>query len=74
MTDGPPAAHAEEAALESVRRTGLRVRRAGSGYVLSLPLPLAGSPLKAGLQIIGRKGADEHVCAIAAHFEAALAS
>ncbi len=24
-----------------VRRTGLRVRRAGSGYVLSLPLPLA---------------------------------
>jgi len=30
--------------------------------------------LKAGLQIVGRKGADEQVCAIAAHFEAALAA
>ena len=46
-----------------------------SGHpALSLPLPLAGSPLKAGLQIVGRKGADERVCAIAAHFEAALAA
>lgn len=46
-----------------------------SGHpALNLPLPLAGSPLKAGLQIIGRKGTDEHVCAIAAHFETALAS
>ncbi|WP_240201934.1 amidase family protein, partial [Burkholderia sp. LMG 13014] len=46
-----------------------------SGHpALSLPLPLAGSPLKAGLQIVGRKGADEQVCAIAAHFEAALAA
>ena len=46
-----------------------------SGHpALSLPLPLAGSPLKAGLQIVGRKGADEQVCAIAAHFEAAIAA
>ncbi|MCA8045946.1 amidase [Burkholderia arboris] len=46
-----------------------------SGHpALSLPLPIAGSPLKAGLQIVGRKGADEQVCAIAAHFEAALAA
>ncbi|WP_176016480.1 amidase [Burkholderia sp. BCC0398] len=46
-----------------------------SGHpALSLPLPLAGSPLKAGLQIVGRKGADERICAIAAHFEAALAA
>ncbi|WDR86044.2 amidase [Burkholderia ambifaria] len=46
-----------------------------SGHpALSLPLPLAGTPLKAGLQIVGRKGADEHVCAVAAHFEAALAA
>ncbi|WDD93148.1 amidase [Burkholderia sp. FERM BP-3421] len=46
-----------------------------SGHpALSLPLPLAGSPLKSGLQIVGRKGADEQVCAIAAHFEAALAA
>ncbi|MGS0892005.1 amidase [Burkholderia stagnalis] len=46
-----------------------------SGHpALSLPLPLAGSPLKGGLQIVGRKGADEQVCAIAAHVEAALAA
>ncbi|WP_322067209.1 amidase [Burkholderia ubonensis] len=46
-----------------------------SGHpAFSLPLPLAGSPLKAGLQIVGRKGADEQVCALAAHFEAALAA
>jgi amidase len=45
-----------------------------SGHpALSLPLPLDGSPLKAGLQIIGRHGADEQVCAVAAAFEAALA-
>jgi amidase len=44
-----------------------------SGHpALSLPLPVADSPLKAGLQIVGRKGADEQVCAIAARFEAAL--
>jgi amidase len=46
-----------------------------SGHpALSLPLPIAGSPLKAGLQIVGRKGQDEQVCAIAARFEAALAA
>ncbi|NPT42976.1 amidase [Paraburkholderia sp. 1N] len=46
-----------------------------SGHpALSLPLPIDGSPLKAGLQIVGRRGADEQVCAIAAHFEAALAA
>ena len=46
-----------------------------SGHpALSLPIPIEGSPLKAGLQIIGRKGADEQVCAVAARFEAALAA
>ncbi|AEA60189.1 amidase [Burkholderia gladioli] len=45
-----------------------------SGHpALSLPLPIAGSPLKAGLQIIGRHGADEQVCALAAHLERSLA-
>ena len=44
-----------------------------SGHpALSLPLPLAGTHLKAGLQIIGRHGADEQVCAIGAHFESML--
>ena len=41
---------------------------------LSLPIPIEGSPLKAGLQIVGRQGDDEQVCAVAAHFEAALAA
>ncbi|SDG88117.1 amidase [Paraburkholderia steynii] len=46
-----------------------------SGHpALSLPIPIEGSPIKAGLQIVGRKGADEQVCAVAAHFEAALAA
>ncbi|WP_009907171.1 amidase family protein, partial [Burkholderia thailandensis] len=46
-----------------------------SGHpALSLPLPLAGSPLRVGLQIVGRKGADEQVCAVAARFEAAFAA
>ena len=46
-----------------------------SGHpALSLPISVAGSPLKAGLQIVGRKGADELVCAIAARLEAALAA
>ncbi|MFP3614501.1 amidase [Paraburkholderia sp. SIMBA_050] len=46
-----------------------------SGHpALSLPLPMDGSPLKAGLQIVGRKGADEQVCAIATSFEGALAA
>jgi amidase len=45
-----------------------------SGHpALSIPVPLRQSLLKAGLQIVGRKGADEMVCAVAAHIEAALA-
>ncbi|SDR50948.1 amidase [Paraburkholderia fungorum] len=44
-----------------------------SGHpALTLPVPLKNSPLKAGLQIVGRKGADEMVCAVAAHIEAIL--
>jgi amidase len=44
-----------------------------SGHpALSLPLPVVGTTLKAGLQIVGRKGADEQVCAIAARFEAVI--
>ena len=46
-----------------------------SGHpALSLPLAIKGSPLKAGLQIVGRKGQDEQVCAIAARFEAAFSA
>ena len=46
-----------------------------SGHpALTLPVSVQGSPLKAGLQIVGRKGEDEHVCAIAGAFERAIAA
>jgi len=46
-----------------------------SGHpALTLPVPVEGASLKAGLQIVGRKGDDETVCAVAAHIEATLAS
>jgi amidase len=45
-----------------------------SGHpAITLPVPIEGSSLKAGLQIVGRKGEDELVCAIAAHVEATIA-
>lgn len=45
-----------------------------SGHpALSLPVALSNSTLKAGLQIVGRKGDDELVCAVAAYIEAAPA-
>ncbi|MCC8393787.1 amidase [Paraburkholderia sp. MMS20-SJTR3] len=45
-----------------------------SGHpALTLPVPLDNSPLKAGLQIVGRKNDDETVCAVAALIEARLA-
>jgi amidase len=44
-----------------------------SGHpALTLPVPIANSHMKAGLQIIGRKGEDETVCAVAAQIEAML--
>ncbi|SAK74599.1 amidase [Caballeronia hypogeia] len=46
-----------------------------SGHpALTLPVAIEGSMLKAGLQIVGRKGEDEKVCAVAAHIEAMLVS
>jgi amidase len=44
-----------------------------SGHpAISLPIPLPGLTIKGGLQIIGRHGADEMVCAVARVFETAL--
>ncbi|WP_321871775.1 amidase [Paraburkholderia tropica] len=46
-----------------------------SGHpALSLPVFVPGTALKAGLQIVGRHGADELVCAVASRIEAALAA
>ena len=45
-----------------------------SGHpALTIPVPVEGSAMKAGLQIVGRKGDDEMICAVAAHVEASLA-
>jgi amidase len=45
-----------------------------SGHpALTLPVSIEYSSLKAGLQIVGRKGEDETVCAVAARVEAMLA-
>lgn len=44
-----------------------------SGHpALSIPVPIAGSPLKAGLQLVGRKGEDELLCALGLHLEQVL--
>jgi amidase len=46
-----------------------------SGHpALSIPVPMARTRLKAGLQLIGRKGEDERICALALHLEQALHS
>jgi amidase len=45
-----------------------------SGHpALTLPVPIEGSRLKAGLQIVGRRDDDETLCAVAMHVEAMLA-
>lgn len=44
-----------------------------SGHpALSIPVPIAGSPLKAGLQLVGCKGDDERICALGLHLERVL--
>ncbi len=46
-----------------------------SGHpALTLPVPLPGIPIRAGLQIVGRKRDDETVCAIATRIERAIAA
>ncbi len=44
-----------------------------SGHpALTIPVPIAGMSLKAGLQLVGRKGEDEKLCALALHLEQTL--
>lgn len=44
-----------------------------SGHpALSFPVPLAGGDLATGLQLVGRKGEDERLCALALHLERSL--
>ncbi|MDQ6782083.1 MAG: amidase [Actinomycetota bacterium] len=40
---------------------------------LALPLPLAGTPLRASLQLVGRRGSEALLCALGSWFEAAIA-
>ena len=44
-----------------------------SGHpALSIPIAIAGSPLKTGLQLVGRKGEDERLCALGLQLEKTL--
>jgi amidase len=44
-----------------------------SGHpAITIPLPLDGHGLKVGLQLVGRKGDDEKICALALHIEQML--
>lgn len=44
-----------------------------SGHpAITIPVPISGSTLKAGLQLVGRKGHDEQLCALALHLEKTL--
>lgn len=44
-----------------------------SGHpALSLPIPVAGNNVRASLQLVGRKGDDERLCALALHLQQAL--
>lgn len=69
-----PPTLAELAAGTSVLTLSALVRPFNlSGHpALSLPVAIPGSPLKAGLQLVGRKGDDERICALALHLERLL--
>jgi amidase len=44
-----------------------------SGHpALSFPIPVAGTAVRAGLQLVGRKGDDERLCALALHLQQVL--
>ncbi|WP_051516812.1 amidase [Herbaspirillum sp. RV1423] len=66
--------------LESVRNGGSVLALSSlvrpfnlSGHpALSIPVPLAGATLRAGVQLVGRKGEDEKICALGLHLEQAL--
>jgi len=46
-----------------------------SGHpALTLPVPVANVAIRAGLQLVGRKGEDETICAIASRIERAIAA
>jgi amidase len=46
-----------------------------SGHpALTLPVPVANAAIRAGLQLVGRKGEDETLCAIASRIERAIAA
>ncbi|WP_075794978.1 amidase [Massilia putida] len=69
-----PPTLAEVAAGHSVIALSRLVRPFNlSGHpALSYPIPVPAMPIKAGLQLVGRKGDDERLCALALHLERAL--
>jgi amidase len=69
-----PPTLAEVAAGASVIAISTLVRPFNlSGHpALSIPIPVPGSKLKAGLQLVGRHGDDERLCALGLHLEQVL--
>ncbi|MES2259373.1 MAG: amidase [Pseudomonadota bacterium] len=69
-----PPSLAEVDAGASVIATSALVRPFNlSGHpALSIPIPVPGSALKAGLQLVGRKGDDERLCALGLHLQQVL--
>lgn len=69
-----PPTLAEVAAGHSVITLSRLVRPFNlSGHpALSYPIPVPATHVKAGLQLVGRKGDDERLCALALHLERAL--
>ena len=73
LPDFPPRVDDILKGVPALRMTALVRPFNLSGHpALTLPLAVAGSPLKAGLQLVGRKGGDGALCALGQALESAL--
>jgi amidase len=69
----PPTLAAVEAGASVIAMSALVRPFNLSGHpALSIPIPIPGSRLKASLQLVGRKGQDERLCALGLHLQQAL--
>lgn len=70
----PPRLDEVAAGLPVIRLSSLVRPFNLSGHpALSIPIPIQGSALQAGLQLVGRHGEDERLCALGLHLQRALA-
>jgi amidase len=69
----PPTLAAVEAGASVIAMSALVRPFNLSGHpALSIPIPIPGCRLKASLQLVGRKGQDERLCALGLHLQQAL--